>query len=64
MSLAKKSQGLPIHVIIIILIGVIVLAIILMYVFGIMGTASANSNSLFNIGGNITKNATNSISYG
>ena len=61
MNVSRKSQGLSIHVIIVILIGVIVLAVVLMYILGIMGSAGKSSSDLFNIGGNITENATNSL---
>ena len=57
----KKSQGLPIHIIIVILIGIIVLAVVLLYVFGVIGESSNSTFKILNIGGNITKNAGNDI---
>ena len=64
MNLGKKSQGLPMHVIIILLIGLVALAVVLMYIFGVFGTAKGTSLKLFDIGGNITENATKTASYG
>jgi hypothetical protein len=54
----KKGQGLPIQAIIIIIIAVVVLAVIILYVLGVSGKGSDYSKFFFNIGGNVTQNAT------
>ena len=65
MNFGKKSQGLSINIIIILLVGIIALAVVLLYIFGVFGTARGTSLKVFDIGGNITKNATQSAaSYG
>jgi hypothetical protein len=46
-------------------VGIIALAVVLLYIFGVFGTARGTSLKVFDIGGNITKNATQSAaSYG
>lgn len=54
----KKGQGLPIYAIIIIIIGIVVLAVVILYILGVSGKSTDYSKFFFNIGGNITKNAT------
>lgn len=57
MKLGEKGQGLPIHIIIVLILGLIVLAVILLYIFGVFGAGGKTSGIAFDIGGNISKNA-------
>ena len=59
--MAKKSQGLPIHVIILLILGIIVLAIVLMYIFGVIGKANEGAQKMWNIGSNIIESSSESI---
>ena len=62
--LNKKSQGLPIYVIIIIILGIVVLALVLLYILGVTEQGGDISKSIFGIGGNITKQANETSFYG
>jgi len=57
----KKAQGLPIYAIAIVIIGVIAVALILLYVFGVFGEGKALSLSFFHTGGNVTENASQTV---
>ncbi len=61
MRVGEKAQGLPIHVIIVLVLGIIILAVVLLYVFGVIGEGSKASIDIFNIGGNVSKNATEEV---
>ena len=56
-KIGRKAQGLPIYVIVIIIIGLIALTVLLLYAFGVIGKGISLSDLFFNLGGNITENA-------
>jgi hypothetical protein len=56
--LTKKAQGLPIYAIVIILLGIIILAVVLLYILTVTGRGSEAAQTFFGFGGNVTENAT------
>jgi len=55
--LGKKAQGLPLYAIAIIILGLIVLAVLLIYVFFITGQGTNTTLGFIKIGGNVTNQA-------
>jgi len=53
----KRAEGLPMYAIGVILIGIIILAVVLIFIFGVSGQGTNLSQGLFNIQGNVTSNA-------
>ncbi len=57
----KKSQGLPIHVVVVILLAIIVLVVVLLFAFGIIGEGLEISTGVFDVGENVTENASDVV---
>ena len=61
MEIGGKGQGMPIHVIIVLILGIIVLAAILFYVFGVFQESGDSVVTVFDIGANVTNNSSESV---
>jgi hypothetical protein len=57
--LNKKAQGLPIYAVIVIVLGIVVLAVVLIYILMVSGKGADISKIFFNLSGNVAGNATN-----
>jgi len=57
--LNKKAQGLPIYAVIIIILGIVILALVLIYILMVTGKSTDISKIFFQLGGNVSSNATN-----
>jgi hypothetical protein len=55
--LNKKAQGLPIYAVVVIVLGIVVLAVVLIYILMVSGKGADISKIFFNLGGNVSKNA-------
>jgi len=56
--LNRKAQGLPIYAVIVIVLGIVILALVLIYILMVSGKGTDISKTFFNLGGNISSNAT------
>ena len=57
--LNKKAQGLPIYAVIIIILGIVILALVLIYVLMVTGKGTDITKIFFQMGGNVSSNASN-----
>lgn len=55
--LNKKAQGLPIYAIVILILGIVILALVLIYILMVSGKGTSISNIFFQLGGNVSSNA-------
>ncbi|MCD6576247.1 MAG: hypothetical protein J7K73_03745 [Nanoarchaeota archaeon] len=61
MGVGGKGQGLPMHVIIVIVLGIVILTLILLYVFGVFGEGGTHSIKFFNISKNVANNSSETV---
>jgi len=61
MRIGGKGQGLPMHVIVVIMLGIIILAVIMMYLFGVFGEGGRQSINALNISKNVADNASGTV---
>jgi len=57
--LNKKAQGLPVYAIIVLVLGIVVLAVVLIYILMVSGKGTDISKIFFNLSGNVAANASN-----
>jgi hypothetical protein len=57
--LNRKAQGLPIYAVVIIILGIVILALVLIYMLMVTGKGAEISKIFFNMGGNVSNNASN-----
>ena len=57
-TISKKSQGLPIYAVMVIILGVIILAIVLVYILIMSGKGTDTVITIFNLTNNTVGNAT------
>ena len=61
MKIGGKGQGMPIHVIVVVILGIIILAVVLLYIFGVLGQGGESSMKIFDIGQNVGDNASGTV---
>ena len=56
----KRAQGLPIHVIIVIVLAILILAVLLLYSTGVISQGESGISNAFNLTENVVENASQS----